>query len=245
MPTTKSYFICFTVRSGSSLLCQLLAETNLAGKPQEHFHHNITPENPQGDDIPDYAAYIDQLLDQWTTPNGVFGAKVGGGQWHHLTRHVRRIDGYANMPLSDAMAGLFPDLHYIWLTRRNKVRQAVSHWMAIQSGRWGSFHEATNPDPEYKFEAIDYLTQELVMREAVWADYFADYHIIPHIVVYEDFVQKKAETVRGIFDFLNIETADDFSVPEPKHTRLANSLSEEWVQRYRKEKQAEWWTTFY
>jgi len=242
---TKSYFICFTVRSGSSLLCQLLAETNLAGKPQEHFHHNVTPDNPAGDAIFDYAGYVQGLFDKWTTPNGVFGAKVGGGQWRDTIRRIRTIDGYQDKSPYDAIHDLFPNLHYIWLTRRNKIRQAVSHWMAIQSGRWGAFQSVSNPDPEYNFEAIDTLAQELLFREAVWADYFADNDIVPHVVVYEDYTQNTVETVRKVFDFLNIDLPDGFVIPEPKYQRLANSLSEDWVERYSKEKQESWWTTFY
>ncbi len=245
MKTTKSYFICFTVRSGSSLLCQLLAETQIAGTPQEHFHHNLGPDNPQGDDIPDYQEYIDGLFDQYTTPNGVYGAKVGGGQWKHLISRVKSMTGNQNKSSYDAIHDLFPDLHYIWLTRRNKVRQAVSHWMAIQSGRWGSQQSATNLEPEYNFNAIDSLAQELFIREAVWGDYFAQNKIVPHVVVYEDYIQNTTQAVEDILDFLNIDRPAGFTMPEPKHERLANSLSEEWVQRYRKEKQSEWWTTFY
>lgn len=245
MPPSKTYFICFTVRSGSTLLCQLLAETNLAGKPQEHFHHNLSPDKPQGDVIPDYQAYIDGLFDQWTTPNGIWGAKIGGGQWNNFIRHVKSIDGNQDKSAHESLHQAFPNLQYIWLTRRNKIRQAVSHWMAITSGRWESYNPATNPEPEYKFEAIDYLAQELLFREAVWADYFAKHKITPHTIVYEDYVRDTDKTVRDIFDFLEIDVPEGFSVPQPRHERLANSLSEEWVQRYREEKQEKWWITFY
>lgn len=245
MPASKSYFICFTVRSGSTVLCELLARTNIAGKPQEPFYHNVVPDNLQGDIIPDYAAYIEQLKTDTSTANGVFGAKIGGGYWYDFARRVRAIDESSTQPLKQILEQHFPDLRYIWLTRRNKVRQAVSHWMAIQSGRWESYNEISNPNPEYKFESIDYLVQELVIREAVWAEYFTQHQIVPHMIVYEDFVQQKEATIRGIFDFLEIDLPASYTLPDSMHKPTANALSEEWVQRYRAEKQKDWWATFW
>ena len=74
----KSYFICFTVRSGSTMLCQLRSDTGLAGNPKEHFYHNISPDNPTGDEIADYQACLIRVLPEDTTSSGVFGSKVGG-----------------------------------------------------------------------------------------------------------------------------------------------------------------------
>jgi trehalose 2-sulfotransferase len=245
MSTNKSYFICFSVRSGSSLLCQLLVDTQLAGKPQEHFYHGISPDNPKGDEIPDYQSFITQTLMENTTPNGVFGTKIGGGVWHDFVPRIQSIEGMANKPLDVALKELFPNLRYIWLTRRNKVRQAVSHWMAIQSGRWHSPDAISNPLPEYNYDAIDYLLQEIVIREAVWADYFSQYHITPHVIVYEDYIQDLEGTTRNILDFLDIEIPAKFHVPLPQFRKTANDLTEDWVQRYRNEKQQDWWAKFW
>lgn len=245
MTATQSYFICFTVRSGSTLLCQLLTDTGLAGTPKEHLYHDIRPDNPQGESIPDYKAFLSNILTEDTTPNGVFGTKVGGGVWHDFIRRLRTIDNIMNKPLDEALNQLFPNLHYLWLTRRNKVRQAVSHWMAIQSGRWHSPNHASNPQPEYNFDAIDHLVQELVIREAVWGDYFATHHITPHVVVYEDFIQDKQQTIHNILDYLDIDRSESFTINAPTYQRLANDLSETWVQRYRAEKQQDWWATFW
>ena len=126
MRPLKCYFICFTVRSGSTLLSQLLADTGIAGQPKEHFYHNIAPDNPRGDCIPDYRGYLERVLSADTTTNGVFGSKVGGGYWNDFVRRLRAIDGIADLPHKSVLDHLFPDLRYLHLTRRNKVRQAVS-----------------------------------------------------------------------------------------------------------------------
>ena len=245
MSARKCYFICFTVRSGSSLLCQLLADTGLAGAPKEHFYHNIAPDKPGGDDIKDYAAYLERALAADTTFNGVFGSKVGGGFWHDFTRRLRSIPGLSGLSLPDALDRYFPGLRYIHLTRRNKVRQAVSHWLAIQSGRWNSVDPPGAVMPAYNFDAIDTLLQELVFREAVWAEYFANHDIRPLVVVYEDFAQQPDATVWRVLDYLDIDMPPDFKFPLPRYRPVGGELAETWTQRFREEKQAPFWTAFW
>lgn len=241
----KSYFICFTVRSGSTLLSQLLADTGIAGRPKEHFYHNIAPEVPRGDVIADYRAYLDQVLAADTTANGVFGSKVGGGYWNDFARRLRSVEDLADLPLKAALDRTFPDLRYLHLARRNKVRQAVSHWVAIQSGRWSSIDAVDNQSPRYDFAAIDHLLQEIIMREAVWAEYFSENGIQPYVITYEDFVEHPAATVCAILDHLEIARPADFRAPAPRYQRLSDDLSEAWVQRFRREKQRDFWTQFW
>ncbi len=245
MSATRSYFICFTVRSGSSLLCQLLTDTGLAGRPEECFYHNSSPEKPSGDAIANYESTIADALKAHSTANGVFGSKIGGGYWRDFTRRVLGIEVLAGLPLPKALDRCFPGLRYIHLTRRNRVRQAVSHWLAIQTGRWSSLQSATNPAPRYDFAAIDTLLGELAFREAVWADYFAHNGIIPLQVVYEDFVQQREATILRILDYLQIGRPADFQVPPARHQPVGGDLAEAWAQRFRKEKQAQFWTAFW
>ncbi|MYD09510.1 MAG: hypothetical protein F4X02_05625 [Chloroflexi bacterium] len=245
MRPLKSYFICFTVRSGSTLLSQLLADTGIAGQPKERFYHNIAPENPRGDVIPDYRAYLKRVLAADTSPNGVFGSKVGGGYWNDFARRLRAIDGFADLPLMSALDRLFPDLRYLHLTRRNKARQAVSHWLAIQTGRWSSLDAVNSPEPRYDFAAIDHLLQEIIMREAVWAEHFSENGIRPFVITYEDFVERPAATVCAVLDYLEIERPAGFHAPAPRYQRISDARSEEWVQRFRRDKQRDFWTQFW
>ena len=245
MRPVKSYFICFSVRSGSTLLSQLLADTGIAGAPKEHFFHNIGPDKPRGDIIPDYRAFLERVLAADTTPNGVFGSKVGGGYWNDFVRRLRAVDGLEDLPLKAALDSLFPDLRYLHLTRRNKVRQAVSHWMAIQSGRWSSADAVAKADPAYDFAAIDHLLSEIIFREAVWAEFFSANGIRPFVITYEDFVTQPAATVDAVLHHLEIERPADFTPPAPAYRRISGELSEDWVQRFRRDKQRDYWTQFW
>jgi trehalose 2-sulfotransferase len=238
-----SYFICSTPRTGSTLLCECLTRTGVAGKPGEHFYHGQSPDRPAGDDIPGYAGYVREVCQATATPNGVFGTKLN--TLNDFARRLATIPGYEQASIHTAIAGLFPNPHFIWLTRRNKVRQAVSHWLAIQSGRWHSPETAANHQPEYRFEAINSLVDDIVIREAGWDDFFSANGIKPHIVIYEDFTDRLAATVQGILDYCNIQESPQLNFETTMNQRLADSFSEEWVQRFRHEKQKDWWTRFW
>lgn len=50
MTPERSYLVCATPRSGSTLVCQALRETNVAGRPQEYFEalrHSGRPRRPE------------------------------------------------------------------------------------------------------------------------------------------------------------------------------------------------------
>ena len=55
---------------------------------------------------------------------------------------------------------VFPNLQYIWITRRNKVQQAVAMWNSFQRQVWRQ-DEPTSPKREaaLHFEMIDRLAQ--------------------------------------------------------------------------------------
>jgi LPS sulfotransferase NodH len=50
MPPDRSYIVCATPRSGSTLVCHALAETGVAGRPEEYFEalrHSGRPRRPE------------------------------------------------------------------------------------------------------------------------------------------------------------------------------------------------------
>jgi trehalose 2-sulfotransferase len=130
------------------------------------------------------------------------------------------------------------------MTRRNKVRLAVSWWKAIQSEEW---HRKTGASPSsrdvrnaYHFEAIDHLLVESCMREAAIQGFFTEGGIVPLTIVYEDFIADYRGTVERVLAFLNLGLSDSMEIAPPFYARLADEHSEQWVQRFRRERQAGW-----
>lgn len=84
----RSYMICTVPRSGSTLLCGLLAATSHAGHPDSHFHSSSLDDwlNDYGLKQTDYASREDCLRAVFMharaiVKSGVLGLSCGGPIW--------------------------------------------------------------------------------------------------------------------------------------------------------------------
>lgn len=259
MKTTKSYFILASNRSGGTLLCELLRNTGVAGHISEHFLHKYGGSYHQWD-ISDYPTYVRNVVTHASTSNGVYGVRVLAGEYGSiecLVNRLRQFPQYAEMSLPEVIFAFFPNPKFIFLTRRNKVAQAVSWAKASQTRMYHStqgavlaeqtavYHNAVTipdslPEPTYAFEEIREFVQSIIMQEAAHQDLFSQLNIMPYTVVYEDYIQDKAQTIEDILAFLDIPIPKGLNYPPHKIQKLADSVSDEWIQRYREELQQNW-----
>ncbi len=242
-PLKRSYFISSTPRTGSGLLAEALESTQLAGTPREYFDPVFEKHWLEKLSISADTEYFEKIQSAGTSPNGVFGAKVHWHQFEHLTAKLRRIHGSGVSDL-ELLQGTFPDLRYVFLTRRDKVRQAVSYHRAIQTGIWWLIRPqaarneetpptAPGPAPSFDFERIDHWVTRLTFFEAEWRRYFERLRVEPYEVVYEDFVGTYELTVLAIHRDLGLPISEGLKVAPPRLRKMADEVSEEWVQRYR------------
>jgi LPS sulfotransferase NodH len=66
-------------RSGTSLLCGLLAGTGMAGHPEEYFWRGDEPVWSERWGVSRFADYLRAAIAHGSTPYGVFGAKIMWG----------------------------------------------------------------------------------------------------------------------------------------------------------------------
>lgn len=236
-----------TPRTGSELLCSALELTGVCGRPQELFRQYGTSEYLRRYRVKNYSRWLERIYKMGSSTNGVFGVKVGMYEpfFGELVTTVGKTLPPGRRPPTrhGVMERVFPGLRYIWITRRNKVRQAVSWWKAIQTGVWhvsGRGGSKATRKPTYSFLSVDRLYQECVMREAGWQEYFSEAGIIPLTVVYEDFVASYKETVAAVLEHVGVTDVNGLNFRKRKWKKQADAISEEWVQRYRAERQAHW-----
>ena len=236
-----SYLICATPRCGGYLLFEALENTGLAGNPGEYFWEDERWAKEWG--ATDYTDFLNKVKQKSTTPNGAFGTKLMWGYFEKFINKVLQTPQFKNRDLSShaVLMELFPNLKYIWIMRRDKIRQAISLWKGLQTLIWwkrtGDPTSELEKEPEYNFKAIDYFIQEIVFHEAAWQSYFTQYHITPFTVIYEDLVPFYEETALRIMDWLEISYPENL-VFGPRHLqKQADSVSETWVQQYRADKQ--------
>jgi trehalose 2-sulfotransferase len=166
-----SYLVCATQRSGSTLLCELLRATDVAGVPDEYFESlrgTALPRQPRQyfedqsvQDIADRLAptvpgrteqpgefeqWFRYVLQRGTTHNGVFGAKM---MWNYLDDFKLRmaeLPGLGDLTFNQRLDAVFPRLKIVFIRRRDKVAQAVSLWKAIQTQQWRTESESASEE---------------------------------------------------------------------------------------------------
>jgi LPS sulfotransferase NodH len=229
---------------------EALQHSGLPRRPEEYFdrsrHANIVErlayrEMPDGQrrrdpnplwDPAAYDRYLEWALQEGTTPNGVFGAKLMWGYLGDFATLVRGIDAYAGLPIPDLLAGVFPRLSYVRITREDKVRQAVSLWKAVQTQAWRKDGGgAGKVAPEFSFRAINYLVRLLTAHDASWDAYFLGLGIDPLKITYEELAEDPATVVLAVLKYLGIEAPAGLEIAGPRLEAQADELSEDWVRR--------------
>ncbi len=267
MTPTRSYFVCATPRSGSTLLCHLLDQTGIAGHPEEYFealrqsgvprrpheyfdparHANIIErlafrELPDGSehtpsplwDPGSYDRYVQWALEQGTTDNGVFGAKLMWGYLGDFADLLRGMPGNAGLAVPDLLARIFPGVRYVRITRQDKIRQAVSLWKAVQTQAWREEERAGGApaaEPVFSFRAINYLVRLLTAHDASWDAYFLGLGLEPLKVTYEELAEAPEPVVRRVLDALGIAAPQHLALDAPALRVQADERSEDWVRR--------------
>lgn len=238
--------IWFVPRSGSTLLCKSLEQTGVAGKPGEFLDDADEKSFLTHYQAKSYQELKEKIWNLGTSENGVFGIKHA----YHRTRYDKWISELKPLAQKQNQSDealwedMFPKGKHILLTRRNKVRLAVSWWKAIQDNQWhlqpGQKREkdASFYEDKYDVNALKHLFREAILREAGTQAYFDTHGILPLTVVYEDFVRSYDQTLKGILDFLEI-SSQQFSIPPQYYSPTADDISEAWVQRFRKDLQVD------
>jgi LPS sulfotransferase NodH len=269
---TLSYLIASTPRSGSTLLCEALTNTGVAGNPEEYYQHRRKtglPRRPleyfEETDTPEidavlgqytrvddemslfdprrfdtYREWVDWTIDRATTPNGVFGAKVMWGYFNGFVDSLRDMNNNAVGSTRQVCEQTFPNLSlWVFVTRQDKVAQAVSLWKAIQNWTWkrdDGDGALIRHDLTYNYAAIEHLVLQLHQHDREWGEFFASSGIMPHVVVYEQLAQNYEQTAIDIVRALGIPNADHTKFAERKMARQADTLSQEWIERFRTER---------
>ena len=256
--SARSYLVCSTPRSGSTLLCETLSDTGVAGRPAEYFealrgtglprqpreyfhgledpevHRLLAPTEPGRPEPPGaFAAALARALREGTTPNGVFGVKMMWGYFLDLAARLRELPGLARLRVPEALAHALPGLRYVHVARDDKVAQAVSLWTAVQTHRWRD-DASGGPDhePVYSFAAIDHLVAQLEAQDRAWQQWFLAAGVEPVRVRYDDLVADPSGTVLWVLDELGIPADRDVVLPPPRLRQQAGARSREWADRY-------------
>ncbi len=183
-----------------------------------------------------YREHLRRSFQLGTTDNGVFGVKLMWRNLPELQHLAGELPEYGDLDLYGLLERLFDHPRYIWVTRRDKVRQAVSLWRALQTRRWR--HEHTHDDGpvelHYRFEGIDHLVRTLQADDEGWQEFFDQHGISPLRMVYEDLELGIGAAARAVLSYIGVQVPPDWH-PREVLKRQADALSDRWVAAYHRD----------
>jgi LPS sulfotransferase NodH len=232
---TISYVIASIQRSGTHLLCSILRSTGIAGSPEEHFLSKPGETWEKRWRTPSRLAYMQHVLRQNTTADGVFGTVVMWSYFERMLQMLQEIPEYKNLNGAGLLAAVFNQPKYIWMRRRNHVEQAVSWAMACQTGVWTQkAEEKSQPRavPKFDFKVIDEWCKRIAAHDEDWANYFRENRIAPLVLFYEDVVASHRVAAERVLEFLGLPFPPRMEIPPPAIEKQATRISEDWASRY-------------
>ena len=252
MKQTDSYIVCATPRSGSTLLCDLLTETGVAGQPHSYFRREdiswwaeqfgVSTVNWRNEHDFDQA-YLAAVLRQGTGGTRVFGLRL---MWESVANLSKRLDSfYPNLDSDNARfrAALGTSV-CVHLSRKDKVAQAVSLLRAEQTGLWhvnadGTERERLKADtaPVYSARDLSRLVTELEEHDQRWTRWFHEQDIDPLGITYERLSAAPQTTLETVLSAFGMDPVLAEAV-EPRTAKLADRESREWATRFRAERRS-------
>ena len=240
-----SYLICATPRTGSTLLCGLLASTRVAGHPESYFREPDEQLWAARWDIVrsscgvfEYSEFVRAALAAGRTENGVFAARI---MWGTLDQLVDRLVTVHPAPAGDDLGLLnqvFGQTAFVYLHRDDVLAQAVSWHRAEQTNVWHRTDQeesqAPGQEPRYDFDQIRELVQTIEEHNSAWRAWFASVGVQPHVVRYEDLDADPVGVACEVLNFLGLKLPPGRLI-KARNRRLADELNGQWIDRYRAE----------
>jgi len=215
----SNYAICMTPRVGSTALCDALAHTRLLGAPDEFFNMRgpmqmyIDRYKPKT-----FAEYISSIKRNCSLGD-VFGFKT---------------IYFDFVPLNDnlILGSYLKNLKYIFLSRKDIVKQAISFALATKRNFW---HITCDIDRvklqhiEYDDDLIVNSINFIMAQNRQWERFYLKKNINPLRIVYEDIQKDMLQCVQKCGDFINGVHPENILV---SFVKLAQDDNLDWENRF-------------
>ncbi len=244
-----AYIICATPRTGSTLLCDLLTATGRVGAPDSFFGRRFISwwagqwGLPSVEELGEPAfsrTYLDAAIRAGRGGTKVFGLRLMRENISDLNRFIEQVHQGIQTDLARIEAA-FGKVLFVYLSRDDKLAQAVSLVKAEQTGLWhiapdGTEVERLGPsgEPAYDFQRLRRKVAELETHDAAWNPWFEEQGIEPLRIGYEALSADPAAGLGAICNALGI-VAPRADEVRPGVAKLADAVSRDWIDRYRRD----------
>jgi len=229
----SAYLIATTPRTGSSLLCEGLSASGVAGFPEEYCSAEDSATWRDYAGCSSHIEYFDRYVQRGRSRNGVFGAKLMWLQFLTWGGDARRYLG-ATGATPDIVRSLTGPYSVVRLSRNDRLRQAVSFVRAGLTSEWA--RRKTDRDcpadwPAYDADLIRSMMELIDRHEHSWDAMLQTFDGPVFRITYEALERDYRGTVKDVLTFLGLKATR--AIPDPVLTRQADDTTEDWVDRAR------------
>jgi LPS sulfotransferase NodH len=238
MPANATnYIICYVPRSGSSHLTSLLQNTGLAGKPADFF-------NVYYQQIPWEAQHVFERTGVYSVAaaSEQYGSSSVADYMHTVARATRSANGVFGLKVDIAQATVLIrralfwnptwNWKYIYLTRRDLLMQAISHFTALKTGLWS--YSSTGGQP-VSYDENEIVAEMLNLGDMMrrWEAIFAMLGIEPLRITYEDLEADTEGTMLRCLRHLGVACASGQFPIRSYFRKQRTPEADEWARRIR------------
>jgi LPS sulfotransferase NodH len=211
--------IAATPRSGSTFFCIECWRTGLLGAPMEYA--NIETMGRLWNRVAykkDISSYWDAVVQRRTSPNGIFGYKMFPQNYTYFAKKYPEMLQRIN------------PTHVVYLTREDRLSQAISLGRAVRSAQW--FADGDTKKLDYDETNISSSIRAIETLTSQWERIFELTGTQPLRVSYEEFLKSPAETMERVVDFIGEPRKYIGKLDIPNIEIQRDAISEDWRQKY-------------
>lgn len=199
------YIICSSPRTGSTLLGQMLKDSNCAGDPLEYFNPQYLLALRKRFEISGKLSEIVRLLEKHrTSSNGVFGIQI---HWSHFSKI------FENNPTErDLFFENFDKV--IFIRRKDKIAQAISLYRASTTKLWSSLDEDRinanyyKDNEDFDPESLSKFLHYVIYQDEAWLKYLDTKNKSLKTIYYEDITKYWDHSCRNVLNFITPSTTE-------------------------------------
>ena len=220
------YMLATSPRCGSTYVALLLWRSGVLGAPMEYL--NFDNINGIVDRLGNgcISSYWEEVRRVRASPNGVFGYKIFFGNYASTLKREPM--------LLEQISANFA----IFLRRRDKIAQAISHFRAMQTQSWF----AGVPErvaPSYDFKGLLNYYRHAHRQDEKWERVFSLTQTDPLRLFYEDIMGDPQGALSAICSFLGVEANPDAQIERIALTKpQRDSMTEDWMGRFKADLEA-------
>jgi trehalose 2-sulfotransferase len=215
----KIVFLCFTNRSGSNYLAELLGKTRQINVAGEFLNFDTALTHIEKNDLRSFYDYFVGLVDTQSV-KGSFACKIAITQIA-LIQHAGLLDE------------IVPYSRFVLCERADLLSQAISLEIASRTGKWTSYMSPTGSVSETDFDRnrLEMIVRNIAYEQQLFRLFFAINGLDHFHVNYEQLMSHTSAMMKMMCDWLEIEAPSD-CFDRTNTQKQSDALNSAWRNRF-------------